>query len=89
VVGQSTPSIALGERAFGWRRAAGAATGLAALMGARAVIPPGATGRRGSDLVGKRRAAVAAIEVCPNHGCDPATGAHVGGQVPRVWWSGA
>jgi 2,3-bisphosphoglycerate-independent phosphoglycerate mutase len=40
--------------------AAGAATGLGALMGARVVIPPGATGRPGSDLTGKRRAAVAA-----------------------------
>jgi 2,3-bisphosphoglycerate-independent phosphoglycerate mutase len=41
--------------------AAGAATGLAALMGARAVVPPGATGRPGSDLVAKRAAALAAI----------------------------
>lgn len=41
--------------------ATGAATGLAALMGARPVVPPGATGRPGSDLAGKRRAALAAI----------------------------
>lgn len=41
--------------------APGAATGLAALMGARSVVPPGATGRPGSDLAGKRRAALAAI----------------------------
>lgn len=40
--------------------AAGAATGLGALMGARVVIPPGTTGRPGSDLAAKYRAAVAA-----------------------------
>lgn len=119
--------------------AAGAATGLAALMGARAVVPPGATGRPGSDLAGKRRAALGAIRagaqrvvvhvggadeaahacdrrakvavleeadrelthplaeavraaggqlrVCADHGCDPATGEHVGGPVPCVRWS--
>lgn len=118
--------------------AAGAATGLAALMGARVVIPPGATGRPGSDLAAKRRAALSAIEagaervvvhvggadeaghardragkvavlaeadheivgplaeairsrggvieVCPDHGCDPETGMHVGGPVPRTRW---
>lgn len=121
--------------------AAGAATGLAALMGARAVVPPGATGRPGSDLAAKRRAALAAIRegaqrvvvhvggpdeaahardraakvavleaadreltgplaealraagdevrVCADHGCDPATGEHLGGPVPCVRWSAA
>jgi 2,3-bisphosphoglycerate-independent phosphoglycerate mutase len=119
--------------------AAGAAIGLGALMGARTVIPPGATGRPGSDLSAKCRAALSAmadgacrvvvhvggadeaghardrpakvrvleqadreivgplaaamrshggaIEVCPDHGCDLATGAHVGGPVPIVRWS--
>jgi len=121
--------------------APGAATGLAALMGARAVVPPGATGRPGSDLAGKRRAALQAIRegaerivvhvggadeaahardraakvavleaadreltgplaeavqavggelrVCADHGCDPATGEHLGGPVPCVSWSAA
>jgi 2,3-bisphosphoglycerate-independent phosphoglycerate mutase len=121
--------------------AAGAATGLAALMGARAVVPAGATGRPGSDLRGKGRAALGAIAdgaarvvvhvggadeashardrpaklrvleqadrdviaplhaairdgggtitVGPDHGCDPATGEHVGGPVPLVRWSAA
>jgi 2,3-bisphosphoglycerate-independent phosphoglycerate mutase len=121
--------------------AAGAATGLGRLMGARTVIPEGATGRPGSDLGAKRRAALAAIEngalqvvvhvggadeaahardraakvacletadreligpladalltaggvirVCPDHGCDPATGKHVAGPVPCVTWSPA
>lgn len=121
--------------------AAGAATGLAALMGARAVVPPGATGRPGSDLASKRRAALAVIRdgakrvvvhvggadeashardraakvavleaadreltgplaealeatggelrVCADHGCDPATGEHLGGPVPCVRWSAA
>lgn len=41
--------------------AAGAATGLARLMGATAVIPPGATGRPGSDLAAKCEAACAAV----------------------------
>lgn len=41
--------------------AAGAATGLGALMGARTVVPPGATGRPGSDLRAKRAAALAAL----------------------------
>jgi 2,3-bisphosphoglycerate-independent phosphoglycerate mutase len=118
--------------------ARGAATGLARLMGARAVVPPGATGRPGTNLAGKRDAAVAAIDagaervvvhvgapdeashardraakiaaieqadreligplagavaevggtlvVCPDHGCDPWTGEHVGGPVPTVTW---
>jgi 2,3-bisphosphoglycerate-independent phosphoglycerate mutase len=118
--------------------AAGAATGLGRLMGARVVVPPGATGRPGSDLAAKRDAALAAIDggadhvvvhiggpdeashardrrakiaaieqadrdvigplaqaiesvggelcVCPDHGCDPRTGSHVGGPVPVVSW---
>lgn len=40
--------------------AAGAATGLARLMGAAIVIPRGATGRPGSNLVAKRDAAIRA-----------------------------
>jgi 2,3-bisphosphoglycerate-independent phosphoglycerate mutase len=119
--------------------AVGAATGLARLMGAKAVIPDGATGRPGSDLSAKRGAALAAIadgaghvvvhvggadeaahehdrtlkiavieaadreligplaaavaecggsiRVCPDHGCDPDSGDHVGGPVPSVTWS--
>lgn len=118
--------------------AAGAATGLARLMGATAVVPPGATGRPGSNLAAKRDAALAAIDaladrvvvhvggadeaghagdraakiavleqadrqivgplaelvgsrggelqVCVDHGCDPATQAHIPGPVPRVRW---
>jgi 2,3-bisphosphoglycerate-independent phosphoglycerate mutase len=121
--------------------AAGAATGLAALMGARTIVPPGATGRPGSDLAGKRRAALAVLRegaqrvvvhvggtdeaahardraakvavleaadreltgplaeavqtlggtlrVCADHGCDPATGEHLGGAVPCVSFSAA
>ena len=121
--------------------APGAATGLGRLMGAAVVTPPGATGRPGSDLVGKRAAALAALRggaervvvhvggpdeashdrdraakircieaadreligpladavaaaggligVCPDHGCDPESGAHVPGPVPLVTWSGA
>lgn len=42
--------------------ARGAAAGIGRLMGARVVVPDGATGRPGSDLAGKARAAVAAIE---------------------------
>jgi 2,3-bisphosphoglycerate-independent phosphoglycerate mutase len=119
--------------------AAGAATGLAHLMGATAVVPPGATGRPGSNLAAKRAAALAAIDaradrvvvhvggadeaghagdriakiavleqadreivgplaelvrarggeiqVCADHGCDPATRAHIGGPVPQIRWS--
>jgi 2,3-bisphosphoglycerate-independent phosphoglycerate mutase len=119
--------------------AVGAATGLGGLMGAKVVIPPGATGRPDSDLSAKRVAAEAAIadgvshvvvhvggpdeashdrdraakiatieaadreligplyeavaaaggslKVCPDHGCDPATGMHVAGPVPTVTWS--
>lgn len=121
--------------------APGAATGLAALMGARSVVPPGATGRPGSDLAAKCAAALGElqagaarvvvhvggadeaghardaagkadalaaadrelisplatavreagghIQVGPDHGCDPRTGAHVGGPVPHVIWSGS
>jgi 2,3-bisphosphoglycerate-independent phosphoglycerate mutase len=118
--------------------ARGAAVGIARLMGARTVIPPGASGRPGSDLAAKARAALAAIEdgaarvvvhvgapdeaaherdaaakvasieaadtdvlaplaeelrrrggtlrVCPDHGCDPATGAHDDTPVPCLDW---
>jgi 2,3-bisphosphoglycerate-independent phosphoglycerate mutase len=121
--------------------AAGAAVGLGALMGARTVVPSGATGRPDSDLAAKRAAALAAIiggaehvvvhvggadeaahardaeaktavlqaadreligplaealtgrrgriQVGPDHGCDPRTGAHIPGPVPHVIRSGA
>lgn len=119
--------------------APGAAAGIARLMGARVVTPAGVTGRPGSDLAAKARAAldaiaagaerivvhvgapdeaaheldpaakVAAIEaadaaaiapladavrtaggtlrVCPDHGCDPATGLHDAAPVPCVTWA--
>ncbi|MDW5597213.1 hypothetical protein VSS74_22895 [Conexibacter stalactiti] len=41
--------------------APGAAAGIARLMGARVVTPPGATGQPGSDLAAKARAAIDAI----------------------------
>jgi 2,3-bisphosphoglycerate-independent phosphoglycerate mutase len=41
--------------------ARGAATGIARLMGARTIVPPGATGRPGSALSAKATAALAAI----------------------------
>jgi 2,3-bisphosphoglycerate-independent phosphoglycerate mutase len=125
--------------------ARGAATGIARLMGARTVVPPGATGRPGTDLAAKAAAAldaidadaarvvvhvgapdeaaherdaaakVAAIEaadeqllrpladalrarrlqlgdgavtlqVCPDHGCDPAPGRHDDAPVPCLRW---
>jgi 2,3-bisphosphoglycerate-independent phosphoglycerate mutase len=118
--------------------AAGAAIGLGRLMGAATVTPRGATGRPGSDLAAKRRAALLAIAsgkgrilvhvggpdeasherdqeakiasiqdadrelvgplidavaerggeltVCPDHGCDPITGRHLGGPVPVIRW---
>jgi 2,3-bisphosphoglycerate-independent phosphoglycerate mutase len=125
--------------------ARGAAIGIAQLMGARTVVPPGATGRPGTDLAAKAAAAldaidagatrvvvhvgapdeaaherdaeakVAAIEaadelllrpladalrarrarlgagaatlqVCPDHGCDPATGRHDDAPVPCLRW---
>jgi 2,3-bisphosphoglycerate-independent phosphoglycerate mutase len=121
--------------------AAGAATGLARLMGATAVVPPGATGRPGSNLPAKRAAALAALDaraervvvhiggadeaahagdraakiavleqadreivgplaelvrtrggelqVSVDHGCDPATRAHVPGPVPCLRWRSA
>jgi 2,3-bisphosphoglycerate-independent phosphoglycerate mutase len=125
--------------------ARGAAIGIARLMGARTVVPPGATGRPGTDLAAKAAAAldaidadaarvvvhvgapdeaaherdaeakVAAIEaadglllkplvdalrsrrarlgagaatlrVCPDHGCDPASGRHDDAPVPCLRW---
>ncbi len=125
--------------------ARGAAIGIARLMGARTVVPYGATGRPGTDLAAKAAAAleavdagaarvvvhvgapdeaaherdeeakVAAIEaadeqllrpladalrarrvrlgddsatlqVCPDHGCDPATGRHDDAPVPCLRW---
>jgi 2,3-bisphosphoglycerate-independent phosphoglycerate mutase len=122
--------------------ARGAAIGIARLMGARTVVPAGATGRQGSDLAGKAAAALAAIaggearrvvvhvgaadeaahardgqakvaaieaadalllaplaralragggtlQVCPDHGCDPATGEHDGAPVPCLRWPAA
>ncbi len=42
--------------------APGAAAGIARLLGARVVTPPGATGRPGSDLAAKAAAALAALE---------------------------
>jgi 2,3-bisphosphoglycerate-independent phosphoglycerate mutase len=121
--------------------ARGAAVGIARLMGASTVVPPGASGRPGSDLAAKAQAALAAIEeraarvvvhvgapdeaaherdaaakvaaieaadaqllaplaeelrrrggtlrVCPDHGCDPATGAHDDTPVPCLDWPAA
>jgi 2,3-bisphosphoglycerate-independent phosphoglycerate mutase len=121
--------------------ARGAAAGIARRMGARVVVPPGATGRPDSDLGAKAASAiealrtgaarivvhvggpdeaahardptakVAALEradgdliaplaaalrdvggtlrVCPDHGCDPRTGAHDGSPVPCVDWPAA
>jgi 2,3-bisphosphoglycerate-independent phosphoglycerate mutase len=118
--------------------ARGAAIGIARLMGAATVVPPGATGRPGSDIAAKAAAALAAIDtgaarvvvhvgapdeaaheldaaakvaaietadallleplagalsvlggtlrVCPDHGCDPATGSHDGLPVPCLDW---
>jgi 2,3-bisphosphoglycerate-independent phosphoglycerate mutase len=118
--------------------ARGAAIGIARLMGASTIVPPGATGRPGSDLAAKAQAALTAIEhraarvvvhvgapdeaaherdaaakvasieaadaqllaplaeelrwrggtlrVCPDHGCDPATGAHDETPVPCLDW---
>jgi 2,3-bisphosphoglycerate-independent phosphoglycerate mutase len=120
--------------------ARGAAAGAARLMGARVVIPPGATGLPDSDFAAKalyaraaiatgvprvvvhvgapdeaahqrdRELKVASIEradrellgpvaaavraadgrlrVCPDHGCDPATGRHDGAPVPCLTWPG-
>jgi 2,3-bisphosphoglycerate-independent phosphoglycerate mutase len=71
------PLPALGDEVFVWPAGAipprvldagtvvigarGAAVGIARLMGAHTVVPPGATGRLGSDLAGKAEAALAAI----------------------------
>jgi len=120
--------------------ARGAAVGAGRLMGARTIVPAGATGRPDSDLAAKAAAAVSAIaagarmvavhvggpdeashlrdraakiasleradrdliaplaesvgraggtlRVGPDHGCDPETGAHHGGAVPWLVWSG-
>jgi 2,3-bisphosphoglycerate-independent phosphoglycerate mutase len=119
--------------------AAGAAAGIGRLMGARVVVPAGATGRSDTDLAGKAAASEEAVAdgadrvvvhvaapdeaaharnraekvraiaradreliaplerlvakhggtltVCPDHGCDPRTGAHDAGPVPAVWWA--
>lgn len=132
--------------------ARGAAIGIARLMGARTIVPHGATGKPGTDLAAKAAAAleamggggnersagdergarlvvvhvgapdeaahkrdaagkVAAIEaadalllaplaqvlrtnggtlrVCPDHGCDPASGDHDETPVPHLSWSAA
>jgi 2,3-bisphosphoglycerate-independent phosphoglycerate mutase len=121
--------------------AAGAAAGCARLLGARVVIPPGATGGPDTDLQAKAAAALAAIDgearrvvvhvgaadeaahehdaagkvaalermdaelvaplaravhdadgslvVCPDHGCDPVTGAHDDAPVPCLRWPDA
>jgi hypothetical protein len=125
--------------------ARGAAVGIARLMGARTLVPSGATGRPGTDLPAKAAAAIDAIDggaarvvvhvgapdeaaherdadakvtaieaadalllaplvdalrmrcaahgagattlqVCPDHGCDPATGLHDGAPVPCLRW---
>jgi 2,3-bisphosphoglycerate-independent phosphoglycerate mutase len=139
--------------------ARGAAIGIARLMGARTIVPQGATGRPGTDLAAKASAALVAMEgaldgegsgtgrrgaadtrsqkaairvvvhvgapdeaaherdadgkvaaieaadalllgplaralhanggtlqVCPDHGCDPATGMHDGTPVPCLLW---
>jgi len=125
--------------------ARGAAVGIARLMGAYTVVPPGATGRPGTDLAAKAAAALEAIEagatrvvvhvgapdeaahehdgeakvaaieaadeqllgplaealrarrarpgdgsvtlqVCPDHGCDPASGRHDDAPVPCLRW---
>ncbi len=119
--------------------AEGAAAGLGRLLGARVVVPPGATGQPDTDLAAKADAAAAAtgagaacvvvhvggadeaahqrdragkvavlervdgelvpqlarlaqvyagtLRVCPDHGCDPATGEHDRAPVPSVYWS--
>lgn len=40
-----------------------------------------------APLVGAVRAAGGRIQVGPDHGCDPASGAHVPGPVPHISWS--
>jgi len=138
--------------------ARGAAIGIARLMGTYTIVPPGATGRPGTNLTAKAAAALAAIgdrdsggggggrtritgnggarrivvhvgapdeaaherdadakvaaieaadalllapladalrahggtlRVCPDHGCDPATGEHVDAPVPCLDWPAA
>jgi 2,3-bisphosphoglycerate-independent phosphoglycerate mutase len=121
--------------------ARGAGAGVAALLGARVVVPDGATGDPDTDLGAKAAAAIAALEagaehlvvhvggadeaahaldaagkvgfleradreliaplaaavsraggslqVCPDHGCDPATGEHDAHPVPCVTWPAA
>ena len=121
--------------------AAGAAAGIARLLGAAVVVPEGATGGPDSDLAAKAQAAIAALEagaervvvhaggadeaahaldgrakvafleradseliaplaaaaahagamlqVCADHGCDPATGRHDDEPVPSLTWPGA
>ncbi len=120
--------------------ARGAAIGVARLMGARTIVPQGATGRPGTNLAAKAAAALRAIgdrdgvsrvvvhvgapdeaaherdaeakvasieatdalllapladalrarggglRVCPDHGCDPATGRHDDAPVPCLDW---
>ncbi|MGD0455041.1 MAG: hypothetical protein ABSB69_15730, partial [Solirubrobacteraceae bacterium] len=176
VVGASRPP-ALGGELFAWPSgvipqrvldedtvvigARGAAVGIARLMGAHTIVPPGATGRPGTNLAAKAAAALAAIgdsdsggrrvagggrtritgnggarrivvhvgapdeaaherdadakvaaieaadalllapladalrarggtlRVCPDHGCDPATGEHVDAPVPCLDWPAA
>jgi 2,3-bisphosphoglycerate-independent phosphoglycerate mutase len=120
--------------------ARGAGAGVAALLGARVVVPRGATGDAATDLHAKAAAAAgaltagarqvfvhvggadeaahardaagkvafleradreligplavaveragAALRVCPDHGCDPATGRHDARPVPCVTWTG-
>jgi 2,3-bisphosphoglycerate-independent phosphoglycerate mutase len=117
--------------------AAGAAAGCARMLGARAIVPDGATGDVDTDYRAKAAAALeamgeaarvvvhvgapdeashrrdaaakvraleaidalllsplraaaarrgATLEVCPDHGTDPRTGAHLAGPVPAVRW---
>ena len=121
--------------------ARGAAAGIARLMGARVIVPDGATGDPDSDLAAKAASALAAIadgaarvvvhaggadeaahaldarakvafleradreliapladavraagatlQVCADHGCDPATGRHDADPVPSLTWPGS
>ena len=45
-----------------------------------------------AELIGPLAAAVAAgggtLRICPDHGCDPATGQHDGAPVPVLDWPG-